>query len=496
MIQRQQGKIDWTPTHSSVVDEITLNCLLADAAARDRDLAKADVGNAYAKGKRQRPEGAMELPPECQMRDPDGELLCIGLVTPMWGEAPAGFEWGVTLIETITGLAGWRAAEGVGCLYFWEGEIDGVQTDCRMVTITDDFMISECHLSERKVTAKIVAYLRKVFGEVTYEEEPTSFAGVKLARRRPKVRGASNCGALTMTMERKVVEAVRAHVPQLLDGGDLGFELLEGVAFQKTADAMRLAKPAPARLSPDQKQVQQIIGCLKFPEKVMPRLSVALHRLSTIMSSPPPEALAVAKSLLVHAYSRRTEGVTYGGVGLKSPTLQGGISARIDLTQAAPVELCATADATWGGEPLEGGTDTYSTLLTYNGGKVASEIKKIGLIVDSSFEAEAIATGKVGERVEYAREVLRGLGVPQLEPTFVGTDNKASALIGSGQGLPGRSKHCVRRYLAFLQRVQSRVVVLYHIPDEDNPADFLTKWLHRKKLELSVVYSTNQSNAV
>mgnify|MGYP002812798095 CR=1 FL=1 len=145
---------------------------------------------------------------------------------------------------------------------------------------------------------------------------------------------------------------------------------------------------------------------------------------------------------------------------------------------------------------MDGGSDTYSTLLTYNGAKVLSETKKIGLIVDSSFEAEAIATAKVGERVEYAREVLRALGVLLLEPTFVGTDNKASALIGSGRGLPGRSKHCIRRYLAFLQRVASRVVALFHVPDEDNPADFLTKWLGRTKLEKSVAYATNSSNQV
>ena len=396
----------------------------------------------------------MELPPECMMYDADGESLCIGLVTPMWGEAPAGYEWGVTLIEAITGLAGWRAAEGVGCLYYWAGEVQGVRTDCRMVTITDDFLISEHHASNRAVTTNVIARLRARFGEVTYEEEPTSFAGIRLARQRPAVRGTLNEGRLSMTMERKVDEAVREHLPELLDGGSVSFTVLQGVAFQKAADGMRLLKPANAKLDADQKQVQRIIGSLKFPEKVMPRLSVALHRLSTIMSSPPPEALLVAKSLLVAAYKHRSEGVTFGGVGLSSPALQGGISARIDLGAQAPLELSATADATWGGELLDGGMDTYSTLLTYNGGRIAAETKKIGLIVDSSFEAEAIATSKVGERVEYAREALRGIGVPQLEPTFVGTDNKASALVGSGQGMPGRSKHCVRRYLAFFAACQ------------------------------------------
>ena len=375
--------------------------------------------------------------------------------------------------------------------------MDGVKTDCRMVTVTDDFMLSEHHASRGKVTSGILANLRAEFGEVTFQAEPTSFAGMRIARARPDVRGELGTGRLTLSMERKIDEAVREHLPALLDGESLGFEVLKGGAFQKAADGMRLVKPVPAKLSADQKQVQRIIGSLKFPEKVMPRLAVALHRLSTVMSSPPPDALLVAKSLLVHAYGRRTDGLTYGGVGLTEPVLQGGISARIDLDAAAASGLMATADATWGGDLLvAGGGDTYSTLLTYNGAKVLSETKKIGLIVDSSFEAEAIATAKVGERVEYARAVLRALGVSLATPTFVGTDNKASALIGSGQGMPGRSKHCVRRYLAFLQRVASKVVALFHIPDEDNPADFLTKWLGRKKLEMSVAYATTSGTQV
>ena len=58
--------------------------------------------------------------------------------------------------------------------------------------------------------------------------------------------------------------------------------------------------------------------------------------------------------------------------------------------------------------------------------------QKIALIVDSSMEAEAHATGKGGELVCYARTVLRALGVPQLTPTLLGTNNLANRRIGLG----------------------------------------------------------------
>ena len=83
------------------------------------------------------------------------------------------------------------------------------------------------------------------------------------------------------------------------------------------------------------------------------------------------------------------------------------------------------------------------------------------LIVDSSMESEAVATGtgKAGELVSYIREILRGLRTPPSGPTFVGSDNKANALIASRRGLAARSRHCLRRYLTFLQRVDAKECV-------------------------------------
>ena len=236
----------------------------------------------------------------------------------------------------------------------------------------------------------------------------------------------------------------------------------------------------------------------------MPRLSVPLHRLSCVMSNPPDGALLVAKSLVCLAYKHRCEGLTYGGTGLTDPTLKVGIYANIDLTSSAPAALTSFADATWNadnkpdavGTISTGGRDIYAILITKGGASVAHQTKKVGLICDSSMETEAIATSKVGELVEYAREVERALGCLSLEPTFVGTDNKANALIASGTGVPSRSRHCIRRYLAFLQRVKSQHLQIHHIPDENNPADFLTKWLGRKKLNLSIAYATNSVNVV
>ena len=78
------------------------------------------------------------------------------------------------------------------------------------------------------------------------------------------------------------------------------------------------------------------------------------------------------------------------------------------------------------------------------------------------------------------REIEIGLGVPPQGPTLVLTDNKATALVGSGTG-SARARHCLRRYATFLQRVESNEVYLRHLPDPENPTDFMTKFTTAKK---------------
>ena len=51
-----------------------------------------------------------------------------------------------------------------------------------------------------------------------------------------------------------------------------------------------------------QKKIQKLIGCLKFIERLTPSLSLILHRLSCVMTFPPPEAWEVARAALKEAF--------------------------------------------------------------------------------------------------------------------------------------------------------------------------------------------------
>jgi hypothetical protein len=229
------------------------------------------------------------------------------------------------------------------------------------------------------------------------------------------------------------------------------------------------------------------------------------------MAFPPPEALQVAKSALACAYKHRLDGITFGG-HLAADPLSGNLGAAIpdaelvneqpartdtatkagvNLSGGAGPTLEAHADATWGDRNI------YALILTFAGGAILHQCKKLALICDSSMETEAIASSKGGEAIAYVREIMRAFGELDVgRPTTLTTDNLANQKVGQGIGAPTRSKPFLRRYYALKQRIQAGEVVLKHCPDPEMPADFMTKWLSMPKVNKSIRYVTNARNAV
>ena len=222
----------------------------------------------------------------------------------------------------------------------------------------------------------------------------------------------------------------------------------------------------------------------------MPWLTKPVHCLSSIMSAPPSEALPAALGLLDEAYDRRMHGITLGATSDRDDSLRMSLSADYDFSDGAPAGLAGLADATWNDRAL------YGILITAFGGAIFHTAKLLHLLVDSSTESEAVATGKLGEAIAYAREIFRGLGIPCQGPTPCWTDNKANQLLSSGEGSPTRMRHAIRRFSVFKQRVEYGEVTLRHVRDAANASDYLTKFVDAKKTKFCDDYATNRSRAV
>ena len=476
-------KLREQPNFAAVADDMVIKMFIADAAARDRDLTKGDVGDAYLNAKRRNTsKGYMEMPELLKEYDDEGDELVVELTTPCWGEDSAGADWYCEFNDTLVEI-GWRLDEAVPCLWYF----DGKEGDARMLTIVDDFMISESCDSSYGIADATLNALRAKYGKVTSKREPHDFVGYRIDRDR-------RARTIRMSMPQKIEEAVQTFFPELTTSK--GEHKLPAThknikAVEAMADELRLNPdgPQPKKLSRDAKRNQRAIGAMKFFEKVLPAISLPVHRLSCIMANPDgANATAVVNHVLAHAYAHRHEGIVFGGDHLRHDLrrLQAGLMVDMDIADGAPRELEAFGDATWGLFNI------YGLMLTYHGAAVFHQTKRIAIACSCSHHAEAIPTARAGELTAYAREVERALGVPPEGRTFIGTDNKANLLVARDAGSAARSKHFLRTYYSLRQRDSRGEIEIGHVNDLNNPADFLTKWIGKAKLDQSVDYATNR----
>ena len=85
----------------------------------------------------------------------------------------------------------------------------GAAGDCVLITIVDDLLFSESRgyaIAERTISA-----LREIYGEVTSEREPTSFAGYRVSR------DWQRC-AITLSMPQTIEAMVDEHYPHFREG--------------------------------------------------------------------------------------------------------------------------------------------------------------------------------------------------------------------------------------------------------------------------------------
>ena len=116
----------------------------------------------------------------------------------------------------------------------------------------------------------------------------------------------------------------------------------------------------------------------------------------------------------------------------------------------------------------------------------------IAVLVESSHESEIVGLVRAGQRLALARLYMALLlGDGDLPTTTIKTDSLTAARVIRRDGVPARSKATARRHYVLGLRVEAGEMKPEFVPDGENPADFLTKWLPTAKLRASHNYATN-----
>ena len=465
---------------------MALKLFLSDLAGRRRRLLKADVKDAYTKGKRRdRPKTYMDMPSTCQAYDEDGTpfVICLEDLC-MWGESEAGYEWEQELHEFLLSL-GWRQCIGVPAMYYFNAP----DSDCRLVKIVDDLAFSDS-ADDAGIAMKTIKALKERYGEVSHDEWATSLAGYKITQ-------SEDRSTVVVSQPQKVIDAVVHHLPHLLETPastePTAEKLMHGTKLDEALKELKLPEgPPPKSLSKEQHQFQSVVGCLKYFERgSFPRLTKNVHSLTRVMSNPPPNGLACAKGVLAYAYAHKDEGLTFGR--RDHPPNREHHDGKIDIAikDGAPNELEITADAS-NDHPRE----VFSVLMTRMGASVLHLTKNIGVQVANTQEAECIATVRASEYGLYARVVERALGVASDGATLIITDNLPNQRVAQNVDSAQRSRYFLVRYACLHQRIADGDFLCLFTHDPNNPSDFLTKTgINIEKVKDSVAYAIGACNA-
>ena len=474
-----------------------------------------DFPDAYGLGDTERGPRFLRIPEEIAEYDEMGRRMCVRLVTSLWGEGAAGFEWETTRDEMLK-ACGWERVPGVISMYH-HGTARAIINIDDMLVITRNntrFILDE---TLNKLNEMVKA---KGGRTMTKELDVTTWGGLH-------IKYSADDATITLLLTVHIEKSAAKWLPEMVKTGEWPKDLPKGRALQKLLDGLRLAPTENFVLTTEAREFMSIVGDLRWMTRVLLRILRHCWRLSCVAARPPPEGKKAALGVLALAYMSKNEGITYGGTtaadvftGMLKRSVdskRGAAIAKVDperLTKGtASKGLEGHVDTTWSireeghkkGDGFEYDDDAqmmdvYALALTNNGGAILHEMKKIGVVLEdgngmtkeigrvtgASTIAEGFGLARLGDKIDTARQLVEAATGHVLPPTMVLSDNEGSLRIASGEVSATRAKHALRWWAAVTQRMRERKIKLAHCPDAAMAVDFFTKWVGSDKAEHSI----------
>jgi hypothetical protein len=132
-------------------------------------------------------------------------------------------------------------------------------------------------------------------------------------------------------------------------------------------------------------------------------------------------------------------------------------------------ELKAFSDSDW--------STVHSTtgiVLMLAGASVSYASKRQQSIALSSCEAEIMAASVAATETVYVSEILRDLGLPQLQPTTPGVDNKGAIELAKECKITHQSRHITRRHLKIGEYTHDEIIDVKWVPTLLNISDLFS----------------------
>lgn len=420
---------DFTFTFAPVARWDSIRSILCLAALHDFELRHVDVKNAYLNA---------PLEEEIYLVAPEG------CGSPYWrlrkglyGLKQAGRQWYLHLHDAYTSLKFLR------CVSDWSVYIRRTPSSLTIsATSVDDLLLA----SDSKTESDLATSQIKAKFAITDGGDTQWLLGCRIRRWRAQ-------RVLTIDQEQYTVQILS------------DFNMQNCNAVKTPCPTTRLTSAMCPSSDEEKSAVAAlpycaIVGkCMYLANCTRPDISFAVRELAKYMSNYGEKHYEAAKHLLRYLQGTRSRGITYG----HSPN-------------PYPI-FTAFADSDWA--MSEDRKSVSGFLVECGNGPLAWSSKQQVVVALSSCEAEYLACSHCARQIIWLRSLFEELGFTQEQPTPLYCDNQGTVACTHDPQAHSRMKHIDIRAHFIRDSVNRRLIDVHHIPGIENPADLLTKPLHR-----------------
>ncbi len=420
---------DFTFTFAPVARWDSIRSILCIAAMNNFELRHVDVKSAYLNA---------PLEEEIYLVAPEG---CTSkywrLKKGLYGLRQAGRQWYIHLHEAYSSL-GFTRCESDWSVY--------IRKTASALTISassvDDLLIASSSKSESDLTA---SQIQEKFA-ITDGGDTEWLLGCRIRRWRER---------------RLLMIDQEQYTTQILSD----FKMENCNAVKMPCPLFRLttnmcSKTDDERLTAAQLPYCAIVGkCMYLSNCTRPDISFAVRELAKFMSNYGPKHYEAAKHLLRYLQGTRGRGIIYGNAPNPYPIFK------------------AFADSDWA--MSEGRKSVSGYIVELANGPLTWSSKQQVVIALSSCEAEYLACSHCARQILWLRSLFDELGFPQRHATSLFCDNQGTVACTHDPQAHSHMKHIDIPAHFIRDCVNHRLIDVIHIPGIENPADLLTKPLHR-----------------
>lgn len=234
-----------------------------------------------------------------------------------------------------------------------------------------------------------------------------------------------------------------------------------------TSTPLRLPWDAPISLTPDKGDslpdphcYQRLLGKLIYLTITRPDLSFPVHNLAQYIQRPTNVHMQAARRILRYLLTNPAQGIL--------------------LASSIAAQLIAYCDSDWVScLATRKSTSGYCVLL--GDSPISWKTKKQSLVARSTVEAEYRAMALTCCEVTWLSSLLKDMGLLDLPPTIIKSDNQAALSIAANPVLHERMKHIEIDCHFIRDKTGAGEIKTTHVPSHSQVADVLTKGLPVKQ---------------